>query len=577
MHRLIHAFVPPLALFATLAAQTPNVLLVVADDVGVDAINCYGLGSNPAPTPTIDALAARGVRFSQAQACPLCSPTRASLLTGRHAFRTGVGTAITTGNGLAGSEVLLPEILTPHGVQSALIGKWHLGNDQGALTPTVEGFGTFTGAIGGALTSYYAWPRVANGVTAQSTTYATTDNVNTALAFIAATPQPWFVMVSFNAGHTPYQAPPAALHTQNLTGLDPATTPIPFFRAMVQSLDTELGRLLATLPVATVANTNVIVLGDNGTTGQVTEAPFSAAHAKNTVYQGGVRVPLIVAGPAVGGAPRVEPGLVHVVDLFATIASLQGVNARAAVPAAVALDCVDATPLLASAGQSPVRGYSYSQEFTGSAAMATSGDSEMVRSSQFTLLRFVRPNLTVREELYDLAVDPFEATDLLLQPLSATASAAYTALSRELARLRGYAWSAGYGTACSGGGLTPTLAVVAGSSPRIGTTFTLQASGLSASVVATLGAVGFGNTTWGGLPLPFDLSAIGMTGCSLWLDPALTAVLSQTATTATLPIVLPNDPSIIGRALFAQAFPLLVGANAAGVLATGAVEAIVGS
>ena len=573
----IAALVSPFAVLAALAAQVPNVLLVVADDVGVDAITCYGLGSNPAPTPTIDALAARGVRFSQAQACPLCSPTRASLLTGRHAFRTGVGTALGSGNGLAASEVLLPEILTPNGVQTALVGKWHLGNDQGSLTPTVEGFGSFTGAIGGTLNSYYAWPRVANGVSAQSTTYATTDNVNSALAFIAATQQPWFVMVSFNAGHSPYQAPPAALHTQNLTGLNPATTPIPFFRAMVQSLDTELGRLLASLPLATLNNTNVIVLGDNGTTGQVTEAPFTAAHAKNTVYQGGVRVPLIVAGPAVGGAPRVEPALVHVVDLFATIASLHGVNARAAVPAAVVLDCVDATPLLLGAGQTPVRSYSYSQEFTGTAAMATSGDSEMMRSSQFTLLRFLGPNLTVREELYDLSADPFETNDLLLQPLSAAARAAYTALSREVARLRGYPWSASYGAGCSGAGLSPSLAVVAGSSPRIGTTFTLRASGLSAAVLATIGAVGFGNTTWGSLPLPFDLGAIGMTGCSLWLDPALTSVLVQTATTATLPIVLPNDPAIIGRALFAQAFPLAAGANAAGVLATGAIEAIVGS
>lgn len=575
MHRLA-AVVP--FLLASLGAQTPNVLLVVADDVGVDAIACYGLGSNPPPTPTIDALAATGVRFLDAQACPLCSPTRASILTGRHGFRTGVGTAL-AGNapGLAASEVLLPEILTPHGIQTALVGKWHLGNDLGPLTPTAEGFGTFTGALGGALPSYYQWPKVENGATSQSTVYATTDTVNEALAFVQGATQPWFLMLSFHAGHTPYEAPPANLHTQSLGGLNPATSPVPFYRAMVQAMDSELGRFLATLPATTLANTDIVFLGDNGTTGNVTQAPFDPQQAKGTVYQGGVRVPLIVKGPSVGGAPRVETSLVHAVDLFATLAALQGVDARLAVPANVVLDSVVATSLLTAAGQPPVRPLSYAQEFTGSAAMATAGDSEMMREARFTLLRFVRPNLTVREELYDLVADPFEATDLLLAPLTPAASAAYRTLSREVARLRGLPWSGALGSGCSGGGLTPTLESVAGSTPTLGTTFTLRVLGLTTAVPLTIGAIGFQATTWGSVPLPLDLGPVGMTGCSLWTDLAITSVLTQSATTATLPIVLPGTPSAIGATLFVQAFPLLAGANPAGILATGAIEAVVGS
>ena len=567
-------------LVPTLAAQTPaNTLLIVADDVGVDGIGCYGLGSSLPPTPNIDALAARGVRFTDATVCPTCSPTRASLLTGRHGFRTGVGVALGgTAAGLAASETLLPEILAPAGIRTGLFGKWHLGADLGPATPTAEGFAVFTGAMQGALPSYYQWPKVENGSTSQSTNYATTDTVDEALQFVAATgSQPWFVMVSFHAGHTPYQAPPAALHTQNLTGLDPSTSPLPFYLAMVQAMDTELGRLLASLPAATLANTNVVFLGDNGTAPGVVQPPFDPTRSKGTIYQGGVRVPLIAAGPGVGGPPRTEAALVHAVDLFATLAALQGVDARTAVPATTPLDGVPFTTLLSAAGNAGPRQFVYSQEFSGSTAMTANGDGELMRDARWTLLRFVRPNLTIREELYDLANDPWQDTDLLLQPLGIEATAAYDSLWRELARLRGYSWSAGFGNGCSSGGLSPTLGVVAGSSPTIGTTFDLRVSGLSTAVLATVGAIGFDATSWNGIPLPADLSSAGMPGCTLLLAPALTTVLTGTGTTAQLPISLPGSPAIVGQALFAQAFPLVASANPAGILATNGIEAIVGN
>jgi arylsulfatase A-like enzyme len=563
-----------------LAAQTPaNTLLIVADDVGIDGIGCYAAGAAPPPTPNIDALAARGVRFTQAIVCPTCSPTRASLLTGRHGFRTGIGMAL--GNnapGLAATETLLPEILGPAGMRTGLVGKWHLGTDLGAATPVAEGFAVFTGALGGALPSYYQWPKVENGAVATSTAYATTETVDEALQFVQQSgAQPWFLMLSFHAGHSPYQAPPATLHTQNLAGLDPNTTPIPFYKAMVQAMDTELGRLLATLPAATLADTNIVFVGDNGTAPGVVEAPFDPARSKGTLYQGGVVVPLIVAGPAVLGAPRTEANLVHAVDLFATLAALQGVDARAAVPAATVLDTVSFVPLLAAAGQPATRTFVYSQEFAGSTAMTVAGDAELIRDSRWTLLRTVRPNLTIREELYDLAVDPSQGTNLLLAPLSSAAGAAYTALRRELARVRGYAWSTSYGTGCSGAGLAPTLSVLGASSPTIGSTFVLRVEGLSSAVLATLGAVGLDAAFWHGIPLPLDLGTIGMSGCSLLLAPVSTEVLSSTAVTAVLPVPLPNSAAIVGLSLYAQAFPLVAGANPAGILATNGIEAVIGS
>ncbi len=564
------------SLAPTLAQATNNVLLVIADDVGVDGIGCYGLGAAPPPTPNIDALAQRGVRFTNAIACPTCSPTRASILTGRHGFRTGVGLALgATDPGLSPTEVLLPEILAPAGITTALFGKWHLGVDQGPLTPTAEGFGTFTGGLQGAVNNYYLWPKVENGTTALSPIYSTTDIVDEALTFLANTTTPWFVVVSFHAAHSPFHEPPANLHTQNLAGLDPSVTPIPFFKAMIEAMDTEIGRLFAGIAPATMVHTNVVLLGDNGTTGVVVEPPFLPGHGKGTVYEGGVRVPLIVAGPAVGGLPRIEPNLVHAVDLFSTMAAMQGVNARAAVPASVPLDGVDSSPLLAAAAQAPVRRFAYSQEFSGSTAMGAAGDEEMVRNGQFTLLRFRLANGSTREELYDLTSDPWETNDLLLQPLTVAAGEAHDSLWRELAKLRGYAWTNAYGAGCSGGGLSPTLQSL--TSPTIGATFMLRVQGLNASVLLTIGALGFQNETWNGVPLPVDLTPAGFTNCSLWLDPVLTAVLTQLVNAAPWPVALPNDPSIVGAALFAQAFPLVPNANPAGVIATGAIEAIVGS
>jgi arylsulfatase B len=561
-------------LTAPIAAQTPNTLLIVADDVGVDAIGCYGLGTSPPPTPNIDALAARGVRFANAQSCPLCSPTRASILTGRHGFRTGVGAALgTNAPGLAAGEVLLPELLTPTGVHTALVGKWHLGDDQGASTPLVEGFGEFTGTMQGAVADYYRWPKVQNGQTAFETTYATTDLVDEALACVGRTGGPWFVMLSFHAGHTPLHAPPAHLHTQSLAGLDPSTSPIPFFRAMVQAMDREIGRLLAGIPATTLAQTNIVFLGDNGSARPTVAAPFDPNRAKGTIYQGGVHVPCIVAGPAVGGSPRVEAGLLHAVDLFATLAGLQGVDARAAVPATVPLDGIDQRARLASAGAA-LRTFGYTQGFTGTAAMTNPGDTEAMRDARFELLRFRQAGGTVREELYDLANDPWETTDLLLQPLTGDAATAYRTLWRELARLRGYPRTLAYGVGCSGAGLSPSLRAI--TAPAIGSTFTMRVTGLGAAATATFGTLGFAADVWNGTALPWSLTPLGMTGCTLLLAPDTTRFLPRTSTTATWNEPLPNDPALLGLGFFAQAFVLVPGSNAAGALATPGLEIVVG-
>ncbi|MFT4514212.1 MAG: arylsulfatase B [Planctomycetota bacterium] len=565
-----------LSLLASLAAfpaatlaQTPNTLLIIADDFGADALGIYGLASNTAPTPNIDALAAGGVRFENAYACPTCSPTRACLLTGSYGFRTGVGFPIGQGqDGLAASETLLPEALVPAGVTTALMGKWHLGSDMGPSTPTAEGFDVFTGTIGGAVPNYSQWMKVENQMASTSTAYVTTDTIDESLTFISQTNTPWFVQVSLHVPHTPYHAPPANLHTQDLTGLDPNVDTVAFYKAMVESMDTELGRLLASIPAATLANTNIVFVGDNGTANGGVQPPFNPQRSKGTIYQNGIRVPLIFKGPAVSGSPRVEQGLAHVVDLFPTLAAMQGV-------ATSPEHGVDLTPLLQAGGQTPPREFVFTEQFTGTTPMTAANDQEVILDGRFTYLRFVRPNGSIRQQLFDLNSDPLQLTNLINQPLSAIATEAYRNLWRELATLRAYAWHTTFGDGCSGGGISPTLGAL--SSPTPGANFTLQTTGLSGSELATVGAVGFTDQTWNGVPLPVDLTAAGFTGCSLHIDPILTFVAVPTGTSSSWTVALPNNAALIGQQLFAQAFPLLIGANPAGMLATNAVEGVVGN
>jgi arylsulfatase A-like enzyme len=307
--------------------------MLLADDVGVDNIAVYAESATAPPTPNVDALAASGVLFRNAWATPHCSPTRASLLTGRYPSRHGVGIALCEGGSercpvLPLREVTLPEVLDAQatGYAHALVGKWHLSDERNGaeLGPNLAGWSHYAGILGAHPTSYFLWPRTVNGVTTSSTAYATTQVVDDALAWIQTAPEPWVCYVWFPAAHAPYHAPPAHLHSQNLAGLDPATAPVPFYKAMVEAMDTEIGRLLGSLGPALLGRTEVLILGDNGTPQEVSEPPFAPSHAKKTPFEGGVNVPLVVAGPSVGAPGREEAALVHAVDVFATVLELCG-------------------------------------------------------------------------------------------------------------------------------------------------------------------------------------------------------------------------------------------------------------
>ncbi len=321
----------------------PNVLFVLLDDVGVDKIGAYGVHDQPPPTPTIDALAAEGVLFENAWTYPSCTPTRAALLTGRHATRTGLGDVLNPPDDvhwLFEPEITLPEMLreSPHGYSSGLVGKWHLvGWDHPAPADHAsrQGFDAVRGTLGNlgqslnepeALLGYDYWEKNTDGVLSFSERYVTSEQADDVLALCEELPEPWFLLAAFSAPHEPFHAPPDELTTQEVGKGDGNAA---LYDAMLEAVDTELGRVLDGLDPERRARTWVVVMGDNGTPGAAVTAPAYADRAKESLNDGGVNVPLIVAGPGVADPGRRSEALVHVVDIFATVAELAEVDASA--------------------------------------------------------------------------------------------------------------------------------------------------------------------------------------------------------------------------------------------------------
>ncbi len=307
-----------------------DLLLVVLDDVGIDRIGAYGAHPDPADTPRLDALAERGVRFDAAYNQPVCSPGRAALLTGRRAVRTGVGANVHPGGrtpGLPSDEVTLPEALreAPGGpYATAAIGKWHLSPfGRGFFEdPREHGFDRFDGLIANAgnvsmiehPVDYFRWESIVDGVARERTGYLTTDQADAAIAAMTHAPSPWFVYLAFNGIHTPLHTPPPSLWS----GPEPASD-AERADAMLTALDRELGRVLD----AAGDDAWVFVTSDNGTSREAARAPLAPDRAKGSLFSGGTRVPLLVSGPGV--EPRAVDGLVHAVDVFATLLDLAGI------------------------------------------------------------------------------------------------------------------------------------------------------------------------------------------------------------------------------------------------------------
>lgn len=433
------------AFFATSQPVTAqqNVILIIADDLGADYCGFYETAGDTANMPNIRSLLSRGVRFRNAWATPLCSPTRAGLLTGRYSFRTGVGTVVAgpTTPQLDVSEITMPKILKAHAdYATANIGKWHLNQQtpQNLSIPNQMGYDHYAGNFLGEISSYYDWKKVVDGVSISPniTNYATTEAVNDAINWLGSLDEgrPFFLWLAFNAPHTPFHLPPADLHTvPGLTGTQGhiAQNPKLYFRAMTEAMDTEAGRLFDWLKQNGLwENTNIVFIGDNGNTKRVAQNS-DTSHVKGTLYQYGVQVPFVISGPAVVQPGRVSDALVSTPDLFATTLEMAGIaDWLADIPANKPVDSRSLLPILKN--ELPeVRNWTFTELFN---PTPDPKDGKTIRNLDYKLIRFDDGH----QEFYQLATDPEEQSDLLLNlPLNQEAIANYNYLCTELNLLTG--------------------------------------------------------------------------------------------------------------------------------------------
>jgi arylsulfatase A-like enzyme len=417
--------------------QPPNVLVILLDDVGTDKVAAYGEHPQPPHTPHIDALAAEGMLFRNAWAYSSCSPTRAAALTGRYGRRTGLGRVVNAwmegDYEMPSEEITIPEMLqlAPQPWSSSAVGKWHLAtytSPSNLEHPGVQGFDWYATSVAnldqtsdrGRHGHYFDWERVENGELSRLTTYATTVQVDDALARMQSMPEPWFLWLAFNAPHKPYSLPPPELH--GVPADEDSADPV-LFAAVMEALDTEIGRLLSAVDLQ---QTTVILAGDNGTVSFAVLPPWHPRKDKDTMYEGGLGVPLIVAGPPVTQPGSETGALVHLVDVFATVADLAGVELEAL---GVPIDGRSWLPVLADPDAS-VREVVYAEELGPNDMDRLKTDERAVRDSRFKYLVEVDEG---SEHLFDLQDRVDDGPDLLQAPeLSPDAQEALVRLQSEL-------------------------------------------------------------------------------------------------------------------------------------------------
>ena len=326
----------PKARAAARAEGKPNILLILVDDLGFGDLSSFGAAD--LETPNIDRLFATGMRVDPFYAnCPVCSPTRASTLTGRYPDLVGVPGVIRTHarnnwGHLTPDAVLLPQVLKRAGYHSAIIGKWHLGLGS-PNTPTERGFDHFKGYLGDMMDDYYTHRR--HGInyvrlgrrTIDPKGHATDLFTQWAVDYLrrpADKTGPFFLYLAYNAPHTPIQPPPEWLKRvkARVKGISERRARIV---ALIEHLDDGIGKVTAALKASGQAdNTLVIFTSDNG--GQVDAGGLNGPlkGGKQGMDEGGIRVPMCAVWPGHVKAGSRAARLAMTMDLFPTICAAAG-------------------------------------------------------------------------------------------------------------------------------------------------------------------------------------------------------------------------------------------------------------
>ena len=394
------------------ASKFPNILMIIADDMGLDASPCHTDWGNEKPDmPVLKQLCQDGLVFDNVWAYPTCSPTRASILTGKYGFRTGIGSAVSPRRDVPGiklSEKTIHQAISkgsPGKYAQAVIGKWHLSdnNNGGNLNPHKMGVDHYAGLIRGGHKDYFNWQRTENGKTRNETKYATTVFTDEAIEWIGQRNSPWFLWLAYTAPHFPLHLPPEHLHNrQGLSGerRDMRRNALSYYFAALEAMDREMGRLLASMSEHVRANTLIIFLGDNGSPGRVAQAPFERRKAKGTLFEGGIRVPMVVQGAGVGRKGVREKALVNTTDIFATLGEITGTSL------AKAADSISFRSLFTKADVSK-RHYLYSEQFNTNRPNQTNGWAIRDKTHKLLVLE------DGREQLFRLRGNHAEEQDLL--------------------------------------------------------------------------------------------------------------------------------------------------------------------
>ncbi len=369
----------------------PNILLIIADDLGVDVTNGYQNNPRMPNTPVLDSLRSAGLTFKNAWAYPTCTPTRSAIMSGKYGVKTGVLDA--PGNLDVAHTSLFKELATVSGnaYSEAVIGKWHVSNPADYTHPVQHGVNHYEGVFNSSVSDYYDWTKVTNGTSSNELEYTTTNLTNAAIDWVNAQNQPWFLWLAHVAPHTPFHIPPDSTYTSGQTNSN-----LQKYMTMIESLDFEIGRLIKNIPTNVLNNTTIIFLGDNGTPTGVIQN-FPSDHSKGTLYQGGIHVPFIVSGAGVTRQNQEEEALVHATDIYATVLDIAGANLPGGIYNSMSFE-----PLLSnSAG--PSRPYNYCEISSGTLTGWT------IRNDQYKLIEFADGT----QEFYDLIADTLEQNNMI--------------------------------------------------------------------------------------------------------------------------------------------------------------------
>lgn len=378
-----------------LAAQRPNVILILTDDQGYGDVRSHG--NEKIDTPHLDRLAGAGARFENFFVSPVCAPTRASVLTGREHIRAGTINVSNNLEIMRPEEVTVAELFKENGYATALFGKWHNGEHY-PYNPNGQGFDEFVGFCAGHIGNYFDAVLEHNAGTVQTKGFITDVLTDKALEWIEAKKDsPFFCYLPYNAPHTPYQVPDSYYEKYQARGFDVKTATL---YGMVENIDDNIGRLIKRLDELELSeNTILLFLSDNG---PQTRDRYNAGMKgwKTHVDEGGVRVPLFVKWPGQIKPRTVIDGLAAHIDLMPTLADLCGIE----IPSALKLDGLSLKDPLLKGETAPSDRMIFAHRFFGGKLQLRKG---AARSKRY---RYV---LTNREEtLFDLINDPGQKKDI---------------------------------------------------------------------------------------------------------------------------------------------------------------------